>query len=447
MSAIPADIDTESGPPTAVPLGHFVVGLLFLLAGVAVLLVGPPGRWATLGAVHLLLAGWVCVTIMGAMTQFVPVWSGVALHSRALAVRQLQVVTVGLAGLAGAFLTGRLGLAPVAGAVAALGFWTFAYNVGRTLARVEEFDATERHFAVALAWFLLLTVLGPVLALDLAVGVTPVAGVGHVGLLNAHATLAVFGAVLTTVVGALYQLGTMFTQTELGPVERRFERAETAAYPVGVAALAGGRLLSQAWLARAGGVLVVLSLVGVGLVLANRLRLTRSEWTPMLTRYALVAGLAVLWGVTAAPALWADPLGARYGAPALGAALLAGLVACVVGGTLYHIVPFLIWVQTYSDRLGFEPVPLVDDLYDRRVAAVELACLVCGGILFAGGDLVLAGRAGLAGRVGAAALAVGAALFAANLALVVVRHGDYSARELLPGGGVEMGRCLGQSGR
>lgn len=429
MSAIPAAVDADQGPPTAIPLGHFLTGLAFLLAGVATILVGPTGRGGTLGSVHLLLAGWVCVTIMGAMTQFVPVWSGVGLYSRRLAVWQLWLVTVGLTGLAGAFLTGRIDLAPVAGVVAALGFWAFVYNIGRTLANVDDLDVTERHFAVALAWFFLLTALGPLLALDLSVGFLPVAGVDHIGLLGAHATLAVFGAVLTTVIGALYQLATMFTQTELGPVERRFQRVETVAYPLGVAALALGRLFSHVWIARAGGVLVAVLLVGIGVVLANRLRLTQVDWNPMLTRYALVTVFAVVWGITAVAAWWSDPLGSRYGSPTVGPVLLAGLVGFVVAGTLYHVVPFLIWVREYSDRLGFEPVPLVDDLYDGRIAIVELSLLVGGGALFAGGDSVLDGF----GRVGVLALAIGVALFAANLALVVVRHGNYSARELLPG--------------
>jgi len=73
---------------------------------------------------------------------------------------------------------------------------------------------------------------------------------------------------------------------------------------------------------------------------------------------------------------------------------------------------------------------MVDDLYDGRVAAVELFSVLGGGALLAGGDAL----GGTFGRVGAVALAVGVALFAANLALVVVRHGDYSIRGLLPGG-------------
>ncbi|WP_226011205.1 hypothetical protein [Halomicrobium salinisoli] len=436
MGAIPADVDAEQGPPTAVPLAHFLAALGFLLAGTAVLVAGPAGRSGHLAAVHLLLAGWVCVTIMGAMTQFVPVWSGVGLHSRRLAVWQLWLAAPGFAGLAASFLTGRLALAPVAGGVAAVGVWLFAYNVGRTLAAVDEPGVTERHFAVALACFVAVALLGPVLAADLTCGVLPVAGVGHVGVLRAHATLAVFGAVLATVAGALYQLATMFTQTELGPIERRFRDVETVAYPVGVGLLALGRLLSTAALSRAGGVLVAASIAGLGLVVANRLRTTRVEPNPMLVRYGVVAAFAVAWAATALVGWWGEPLGALYGHPTAGAPLLAGLVGFVVAGTLYHVVPFLVWVREYSDLLGLEDVPLIDDLYDGRLARVELALVLGGGALLAvDRSTAVAASLPWAGRAGGALLAAGALLFATNLALVVVRHGEFSTTDLLGVGG------------
>jgi hypothetical protein len=121
MSVVPGDVETETQPPMAVPLRHFVVALGFLVAGGAVgaafdaPLVG-------LARLHLLLVGWVCVTIMGAMTQFVPVWSGTELHSQRLATAQLWLVTAGLAGFAGALVAERYALLPYAGGLLIAGF-------------------------------------------------------------------------------------------------------------------------------------------------------------------------------------------------------------------------------------------------------------------------------------------------------------------------------------
>ena len=430
--AIPGTIDPDQSPPMTIPLRHFLVGLgLFLLGavvGTASALDGLPGH-TSLAHVHLLLAGWVCVTIMGAMTQFVPVWSGVGLHSRRLASAQLWVVTVGLVAFAAALLGGAYRWLPVGGGVMLLGFWLFVYNVGRTLAGARPWDVTERHFALALGFFVLLTALG----LTLAVGYThPLFAdwpVSHGGVRQAHATLAIYGAVLTTIFGALYQLATMFTQSELHGVDEHLRRVEEYGFPVGVVALAGGRLFELLPLARLGGVLIVASVLGFGVILARRLLEAQVAWTPMLSRYAVVAASMIGWALWTAPYWVRDPLepATLFGAPGAVHLLTLGLVGFVVLGTLYHVVPFIVWVHRYSDRLGLEDVPMIDELYDDRLAAVDFTLLLVGlGAIVAADAVRLPTAVSVAGGI---AVTAGAAVFLANMLLVVRRHSPHT----LPG--------------
>ncbi|MFB6160724.1 MAG: hypothetical protein ABEJ61_06050 [Haloferacaceae archaeon] len=432
MSVVPGELDTERQPPMTVPLRHFVVGVGFLLlggvVGVAVALDAPS---LGLAHVHLLLAGWVCVTIMGAMTQFVPVWSGVRLHSRRLAVAQLWLVVVGALGFAGSLAAGRLPGLPLFGAVMALGFWAFVYNVARTLARSATYDVTERHFALALGFFLLVPALGVLLAVGFVRPVFAFLPVTRAAVVRTHATLAVFGAVLTTVLGALYQLAPMFTQTELHGVDAWLRRAEEVGYPVGVVLLAGGRLVESGPLAAVGGALVAGTLVGVGLILGRRLHETRVDWTPMLSRYAVVAAVLPLWASLALVAWVRRPNSPRvlFGAPGTAHLLVVGVVGFVVLGTLYHVVPFIVWVHRYSDRLGYEPVPMVDDLYDDRLAAADFASLLAGTVL-----LVAADQFGLPPAVAVAGgllVLLGTVLFLANVLLVVRDHSPHSVLGVL----------------
>jgi hypothetical protein len=428
MSGIPADVDANAAPPMTIPLRHFVVALAFLVVGVAVGVAG--GRAGYLAQVHLLLAGWVCLTIMGALTQFVPVWCGVELHSQRLAAAQLPLAAVGFVGLAAGFLTATPTLLPVAGAFALIGVWILCYNIGRTLLAAEP-DVTAIHFGWALVFFALVTAAGIGLALDHAVGVLPLLGVGRQGLLLAHGTLAVFGAVLTTVAGALAQLAPMFTQADTGKVDTAAQRAETALYPLGVLALAGGRLIGSIPLARLGAVMVA---VGIGLVAALLMRQlvgARVEWSPMLTRYGVAAVSLFLWAGLTVTAWWQDPLSysGLLGHPST--ILLVGGVGFVVLGTLYHVVPFIVWVHRYSDRLGFEDVPMVDDLYDHRLAAIDgVALTLAYGLLVSNQWLATPdGTPLVAGTV----MLLGALLFAGNLVAVLVEHSPQSLPTLLTG--------------
>ncbi|MFB6178615.1 MAG: hypothetical protein ABEI77_02690 [Halorientalis sp.] len=430
MSVVPGSIDTGQQPPMTVPLRHFVVGLAFLFAG-GLLGIGVATHvvtgLATLAHVHLLLVGWVCLTIMGAMTQFVPVWSGVDLYSQRLATVQLWLVAFGLVGFAVALVTVTLPALAVFGALMLTGFWVFVYNIARTLAAVDTLDVTERHFALALGYFLLVTSFGLLLAVDFSVPLFgPVVPIARSQVVAAHATLAVFGAVLTTVFGALYQLATMFTQTELHGVDDWLARIEEAAYPTGVLALAGGRLLALSVLARVGGLLVVLAVLAFSVVLARKLYETQVEWTPMLTRYSVVVPALVGWALLTAPA-WlrhATARSTRFGAPAATHLLVLGGIGFVVLGTLYHIVPFIIWVHRYSDLLGFEDVPMIDDLYDDRLAALDGTLLVVGTALVVARPLL--GLPAVVTTGGGVLVTVGIVVFATNMLLVIREHSPQS---------------------
>ncbi|WP_089699357.1 heme-copper oxidase family protein [Halogranum gelatinilyticum] len=440
MSFAPTGVETDYQPPMALPLRHFVVGLVSLVVagvvGVAVAL-GVDSALLPLAGLHLLLVGWVGVTIMGAMTQFVPVWSGTQLHSRRLAALQLWLVAGGLAGFVISLTTGTFAALSVFGGLMLAGLWLFAYNLVRTLPPLSECDITELHFAVAVGFVALLSTLGYALAVDLTTPFLAAVGLQRTHVVQAHATVAIFGAVLTTVVGALYQLGPMFTQTEPDGVDHRLRQFEAWGYPAGVLCLAGGRLLAVRPLARLGAALVLVSLLLVAVLLARRLVETSVDPSPMLRRYGVVSVTLAGWAVLTAPSWLRDPLdpGATLGGAAATSLLVVGVVGFVVLGTLYHVVPFIVWEDAYSDRLGFEEVPMIDDLYDHRRASLDFLALTTGLGCLVGTQLGLLPP--VARRVGAVLALGGVSLFATNLLTVVRQHGDTTVPGLLTGRGAD----------
>jgi hypothetical protein len=426
MNGIPGGLRTDQQPPMAIPLRHFVLALGFLVVGVGggvVTAVTTLPGFAGLAHLHLLLVGWVGVTIMGAMTQFVPVWSGATIHSRRLAIAQLWLLIAGLAGFAAALLAGALAWLPVGGALMLAGIWIFVYNVGRTLARTRPFDFTERHFALALASFALVAPLGLSLAIDFTTPVFESLGVTRAGIHRSHATLALFGALLGTVVGALFQLTKMFTQADPDRFDERLLTLEQLCFPAGLAVLALGRGLALDPLARVGAVGLLLGLAAFAVVVGRLLAGATVEWSPMLARYTVVVAALFAWIALAAPTWWADPLAfeSLFGHPRARNLLLFGVFGFVVIGSLYHIVPFIIWIEHYSDRLGFEQVPMIDDLYDDRLERADFWATLGG---FSG--LAVAPILGLpAAAITASSVlaAVGVALFVANMLLTIHRHG------------------------
>ncbi|WP_049917684.1 hypothetical protein [Haloferax denitrificans] len=434
MGTIPANVETNKQPPMTVPLRHFVIGLGFLLlggvVGTLVLVDVLPGQ-PTLTHVHLSLVGWVCVTIMGAMTQFVPVWSGASLYSERLSTVQLWLLVAGLIGFGTSLLLGQYGWFPLFGGTMLTGFWVFVYNIARTLGGVRPWDVTERHFAMALGFFVLVTFLGVVLAVSYTHPLYANTPFTQGSLRMSHATLAVFGAVLITVLGALYQLGTMFTQSDLHGIDHSLRRVEEVGYPLGVVVLATGRLFEHTFVGRVGSLLVVAGLFSFSIILARRLYETSVDWTPMLRRYAIVAGAMAIWSVLAFLKWIQDPISPRtlFGSPELVHLLFLGVIGFVVLGTLYHIVPFIIWVHRYSDLLGLEDVPMIDDLYSDRLAAIDFVLVLLGsGVLVASEWVSLPWFVTVTGGV---LVVSGFLIFITSMLLVIREHSPHSIVEIV----------------
>jgi hypothetical protein len=436
MGAIPGTITTDQQPPMTIPLRHFLVGLCLLGGGVVSglgLAVGAVPGLGTLAHVHLLLAGWICVTIMGAMTQFVPVWSGTSLYSPRLARAQLTLVVSGLLGfVAGLVLNALVWLVPFGGLMLT-GFWLFAYNIARTLATVESYDVTERHFLLALGFFAVVPLLGLLLVVDFSWPVFANTPIDRPSVVAAHATSAVFGVIITTVYGALYQLGTMFTQTELHGVDEYLQSIEEVGHPVGVALLALGRFVDWVVVARIGAILVVVAALAVGTILARKLSAMRVDWTPMHTRYAVAVPGLLGWALLTAPAWIRNPTAPEhlFGAAGTAHLFVVGAIGFVVLGTLYHIIPFIVWVHRYSDRLGFEDVPMIDDLYDDRLAATDATALIAGTVILVVSEL--GELSTIVQGIGGSLVSFGLVVFGLNMVLVIRNHSPHPLGRILCG--------------
>jgi hypothetical protein len=153
----------------------------------------------------------------------------------------------------------------------------------------------------------------------------------------------------------------------------------------------------------------------------------------MHTRYLVVAVALWLWAVMSVPA-WISAPTARahlFGAAGSVHLLFLGVIGFVVLGTLYHIIPFIVWVHRYSDKLGFEDVPMIDDLYDDRLAAIDGSLILLGVTLLVGADILSSVPAVAA--AGGVSITLGVIVFTANMLLVLRRHSHHSLDRVILG--------------
>lgn len=435
MGAIPQNLAPDAGPPMWIPLRHLLIGLGFLVIAVVVALATELRVLADPGSivfVHTYLVGWICMTIMGALTQFVPVWSGRSLHSNRLAEWQLWFVVGGLLLYGIAWIVTNWWLLVIAGCSILLGLWILVYNIGRSLLSARPWDVTERHFAIAVSYFFVLSLLGIILAASLAEpAVLDVLPIAYASVRSAHVTIAVFGAVLITIYGAIYQLAPMFTQAKPARLDNWLRVTEEGSVPIGVALLGAGRLFTAESLALVGGGLVIIGTGAVGLFVARQLIHARVAWTPMLYRYAFVVVWIAIWVIGTLPGWLTQPLGfdVRFGVPGSFTVIAIGVIGFVAFGTLYHVIPFIVWIHRYSDDLGLREVPMIDDLYDGRIARIDGVCLGIGTIGLVFSDIWLIWD--VLRVVSISFLAGGVGLFVLNMTLVVHRHSPHSFGQLL----------------
>lgn len=391
---------------------------------------GLGGGVADVGANHLLFAGVACTAIAAAVPQFLVVWSETPLRLPRAAVAAAPLVAAGTVALAGSLLVGAFEAVAVGGALLAAGLWTLAAVTALTLAPVRPWDATERCLFAGTATLAVGAIVGLAIGADYAAGVLPLAGVGRPAAVAAHATLMVVGGVLSVGYGGLFRLSSMLTGARSSAAGDRVVRGVSLVHPASAALLAAARLVGARPAALVAAAGVVASAVAVGAVVARRLR-AGGESSAATRRYRAVAAGLPLWGAAAGVRWAAEPLArpAALGGP-VAERLLWAAIALLVVGSLYHVGPFLVWLERYADRLGLEPVPDVEELFDRRIERLDGVALPLGVALLvaaaAGGPRALA-------PLGGGLLLVAGLCLVVNLTLVVRDHTSWTPLALLRG--------------
>jgi hypothetical protein len=349
----------EAAPAYGAPMRFFLTAPAFALAAALLLAWSGPealaSRWtpAALALTHLVTLGFLAMVMVGALFQFVAVFTGRRLPANDFLAALVHAgLALGTPALAAGLL---LGLANwIRGGALALGVALAAFVAACAwrLARAPSRDASLAAIGCALAGLAVTVALGVTLGVALAGGLDlPLAG-----LADAHAAWGAVGWLLGLVAAVALRVVPMFQVTP--PYPRPIERGFA---PAMLAALAAWSLLGPGWARAALELLIALGaalFAAVTLVLLAKRRRRATDATVAFLQLGMasLAAAALLWtGARLVPAL----AGSEATPVALGALVFVGFGMSVATGMLYRIVPFLTWLRQSRSRAGAAAAPRV----------------------------------------------------------------------------------------
>jgi len=394
------NVSREFAPPFSLIAPFFVIGSIFYL--IETLLLPMFGADTShfdislVGWAHLFLLGFVMMVIFGAMAQLVPVVLEVGHFSVDFYYLIWPLLAIGTILMVVGFWLAP-GLLPYGGMMVLIAMLIFLADTIMTLRKVEHVSLTVKTVAVTNGFLLLGILVGFAMALGIGAGV----GVDINRWLNAHIVLVLGGYVTLTIMGMSLILLPMFGLSH-GFDERPINMSFKVMVGGVLAYLAGTAFGSE--VIRFLAMLTMLGAMGLYLWQIWLIYKTRARKENDIWYRSMVFGYGSL--------AFSLPLGllAALGAPeyiGITAAwfLVMGFFTFLINGHLYKIIPFLVWFERYSPLVGKQKVPMLADMYPKKMADYQFFFSAMG-VAVAGLGLLL--QSDTMFKAGAAFTAMGA---------------------------------------
>ncbi len=331
--------------------------LLAVTMGVAIA-IGVISQSGTVSAhAHLALIGWVSITIIGAMYQLVPTIRGTELFSEKLANIQFWTINIGTIGLFLGLLIRNFWIKVFSGILLVASSYLFAYIIFETIFSIrEKLDPTIRFFVVAIAYFLGAITLG----LLMMAKIIP-------NFITAHAHLALVGWVSITIMGAEYQMLPMLALKKL--YSEKLADIQFWIVNIGTIGMFFGLIVAIKMFFSVFGTVFLISSLLFAYIMYKTLTGDEKvqEKMDMSVKFFVCAIIYFLIASTLGILMATGILYLKIAHVHLA---LIGWVSITIIGGMYHILPMLVWMEKYSEKLGEEPVPMIKDLYSEKLANV-----------------------------------------------------------------------------
>ncbi len=344
----------------SLPLRFIYLGLAYLVVSSFLGIFGLFGYYLKPVHSHLMLAGFVSMTIIGSMYQLVPTVTGTELKLKSLAETSFYLTNFGVLMLVASFR----GFIPfyISGSIYVAGILAFAAVVLVTLTDMRLRSIAVPFFALAIVFYLAGTiygVLGLSGKLDFRIAV--------------HNHLLTAGWIGVTTFGGLYELFPMLALRKLRSLKLAY--LTFFLILISLPVMLYGLQTGQANLITAGGAGYATSFA---LMVVNLLATlaSKSDTPAPLDISVKFFVPALFFGIAGVLA------GLLYPDRFIHAHLmLVGWITLTIIGAEYHIIPMITWMEKYSAKLGIEDVPMIGDLFNLRLGEILLALSVVGTVM------------------------------------------------------------------
>ncbi len=380
-----AGLSTKNAPSPSVVLPHFVFSaLMFLTAAVVMLVAAPqlllpyhlnPGM---LTLTHLMVLGFITMIIFGSLYQLIPVVMEVKLYSEILAKITFWLFGSGLLILVYHFWEATFGpnqnwlWFEVSGTLILTAVILFAINTLVSAFRSDRMDMGNIFVVTGIIYLVLTVSLAILMIINFA---HPYIPASVLDLLKMHLTLGLAGWFLFLVIGVSSKLMPMFLIIHKLP--DHLLKYSYYLLNIGVLALASVYYFyPQPWAIMLSALPI---LAGVILYLAynryafkHRFRKNLDTGMELSQTAFILLAITVLLGILAITSPGFLSGFQLHIDVAFVMSILFGFLTALILGQTYKTLPFIVWLQKYSAKVGKQKIPLPQEIYSDRIARIHM---------------------------------------------------------------------------
>jgi hypothetical protein len=317
------------------------------------------------GIVHFYLLGFVIMIMMGALYQLIPVALEIPVFSFKIGYIQFYIYFFGFI----IFISSMLKLVPyeylpIGGFLLSLSFFLFIFNFFLSLRNLEKMDITVIALILAVIFLAFGVVIGNLLAFNFIYGFLQ----DITSLIQIHVILTIFGFIFTTVIGISMILLPMFSVSH--KFKNIYSKISLTILFFSIVSICFSYLLKKEisiifyYFLMVGMIIYIFQVYEIYKNKPKR----KSDFPTMVMFHS---HFFIPFSI----------LSFFFSLKNAGLLFIMGFLGTLIYGSLYKIIPFLTWFHKFSDLVGKQKVPTLNEMLPKKIPEIQVIFYLTGIIL------------------------------------------------------------------